>query len=117
LVDVIFGLCCDYYRLFYDLHFEYLSVSGISRFIEIVDLSFLTDSIWNGLSVRLKYVCYCPVTTSSKVDCHIDSAIISGFPGTFWKVSLWDFDFCIEEVKTLSLVLPFMRNVTVVPQQ
>jgi hypothetical protein len=87
LFEIIVNLGSDYYCLFDYLRFEYLNVSNISRFIEMIDLSSLSSKMWSSLCVRLKSVSTFPLNPTSHRVIPIESLIVSTLPISFWTRS------------------------------
>jgi hypothetical protein len=87
LLQMIIELGSDYSSLLNHLHFEFLSSSGILRFIETYDYHDLTEAIWSGLTLRLKGLCdenmkqrrFASKPTAQSAQ-QLDSKIISELP-------------------------------------
>jgi hypothetical protein len=76
----------EYFALFRHLRFEFLSPEGISRFVDRIEYSNLTEDIWFGLSLRLKGVSNESVRLSRYLrrdPPQLNSTIISTFPSIF----------------------------------
>jgi hypothetical protein len=86
LLEQILEFGREYLLLLGHLRFENLSLSGISRFFDMVDFSDVTESIWCGLSYRLKGGTNVDLK-SCRYHAELDSTIIDNIPSMISEIA------------------------------
>jgi hypothetical protein len=84
LLDTILELGCDYYSLLRYVRFEFLTLFGISRFVDTIDFSCIMEDIWSRLIIRLKGVDGKDIFVRRYQNRGFCSAIIEGIPDIFF---------------------------------